>query len=177
MIPVGFNPGENDAMVAFLEKQVAYGREFSAAIGDVAYVLMSNGGSANVAVAERLRDTMAGWICSGMEEQIHRLKSRPPVPAFAVPWGPSVEQLAGLVRRRDGLQSQLDQYNDIREKISEAPGGEVLSQWMRTMEMPVTQQLEQLEDQISEMQKALETAGPEEESAGDYVPPAGGKAE
>jgi hypothetical protein len=167
-MPAGFHGSGRDELIAFIEKQNEYGRNLSAALADVACVLMSRAGTEAKALSlsRNLRIALTDWFCAGPEEQIRQIKAQPPPPIFvgspSWPMAASVEQLTNLIKRRDELQDQLDQYDDVTEKASKAPGGEVMSQYMRVVVMPVKQELARLETQISEVQAALESAGPEE---------------
>ena len=155
--------------IAFIEKQIEYGRNLSRAIADVAYVLMSNCGSTSdiallnpPAVAGKLRDALTEWFCRGPEEQVRRMKeeaARGPRPGTLTYTPPaSVERLAMLIKRRDELQEMLDQYNDVAEKAANMPGGEVMAQYMRVVNLPVKQELERIEADITEVQRTLESA-------------------
>jgi hypothetical protein len=169
-MPVGFQRSGRDELIAFIEKQNEYGRNLSAALADVAYVLMSRAGtealdsSHNLRIASRI--ALTDWFCAGPEEQIRQIKAQPPPPKFVggQNWGmvASVEQLTTLIKRRDELQEQLDKLQDVMEKAAETPDGEVMAQYMRLVAMPVEQEMARLEAQISEVQAALESADPKE---------------
>jgi hypothetical protein len=172
-MPAGFHGSGRDEYIAFIEKQVEYGRNLATAIAEVAAVLMGGrrgwteaGHEYKSEAAARLEHALVDWFCAGPEDQIRQIKAQPPLPIFvgspSWPMAASVEQLTNLIKRRDELQDQLDQYDDVTEKASKAPGGEVMSQYMRVVVMPVKQELARLETQISEVQAALESAGPEE---------------
>lgn len=160
--PAGFSASGPDELCAFIQKQVEYGENLSRAIADVAYVLMSNGGSPNVDVAERLRDALTDWFCAGPLEQIQKIKTAPPpVNGFVYP-PPSVERLSQLVRQRDTVQQTLVRYQEVADNSNELPGGQVMAEYIKVLCLPAEQELERIEREISEMQADLERATPPE---------------
>ncbi len=160
----GFAGPESGEFIAFVERQVESGRKLSAAIADVAYIVMASNGygrssRSNVEVADRLRDALTDWFCAGPEEQVRKMKAGPKIYSFTPV--ASVEQLAGLVKQRDDLQRTLDQYADAAEKTANKPGGDLMATYMDVVTLPIRQQMEQLEARISEVQAQLEATADE----------------
>lgn len=159
---MGYGPDDNSGVIELLEGQIRYGRALSDGIADYAYSLLSNIGGCqqsapNIKVTEVLRKALTDWFCAGIEEQVRRMKSAPRIS----PYAPTPETLVRLVRERDKVNATIAEYVDISEKLSEHPNGDILATYLRTMQMPLENQLESIEEQISMVQGELEKAAPQ----------------
>jgi hypothetical protein len=165
-----------DEGIAFLEKQVEYGRNLGGAIADVALILMSRYSSNPYPAANTLRSALTDWLCAGTIEQIRVMKAAPAFMSGPFVPPPSVERLASLVKRREQLQSTLDEYEEMIDKISGMPAGELMGEYTRTtLALPIQRQIEDVEREISEMQRSLESAEPEDDPPEAQPDQAGGR--
>jgi hypothetical protein len=150
-----------DEVIEQIKQQDAAWKGLAAALGDVAYVLMSAAGSPNVAVAEKLRDSIIALMCCGSEKQIKMLEAQ----QAQQNQKPDVEALAHLCEERDSLSAQIEQLEsasvNLKEMYSDKPGEEgPMAAYGRFMDIaygdPIRKRLEYCEQQISAMQADME---------------------
>jgi hypothetical protein len=112
---------------------------------------------------EHLAHTMELWLVGDAPEQIAALESRS-YQSFATP-----ETLMELVKMRDRLSDQIaameSQFHTFDQLAEQMPQMSGLRGMVEAQVMPLRNQLEDLEEQISAVQKQLEATATPEASA------------
>lgn len=113
--------------------------------------------------ADELGMAVADFLNFGLAERIESLEKvarqpKPPMPSWAKPYD-ATERLVELCRRRDMVQSQLDAFEELIGKMEDEGGkNDMMASAMRIQVKVsgVPQQLEALNDEISELQRSIE---------------------
>ena len=155
-MPASFMSNETDAMIVFLEEQVILAKNFCAAFADCIGAMMPTHAEFQSQVderAQRLSTTMSAWLTHGTVQQIERMRSAPSGSHYPG----NAEALAWLVQQRNQVEEQLELFSSMKEKFSQVEGpGAAMADYVDAVRLPFQQQHDQLERQISELQRQLE---------------------
>ena len=112
-----------------------------------------------IAVGVRLEELLNLGLPQ-MLEDAERMKAMP-MPAYAIgkPFDP-MEYLADLCKQRDRLQDQMDRAEEMKEKAASTPMGDIMGLGIDAMLEQTRNQLEALNDQISNFQQQMEAREP-----------------
>lgn len=106
--------------------------------------------------AQQFAESLELYLNHNTRKYMETVKNPPPMPVGYSPFDP-IEHLASLCKRRDQLQAQLDAFNEMvdhaKDKIGE-DGQEMMRAQVNLSGLP--QQLEDLNEQISNFQRQME---------------------
>jgi hypothetical protein len=124
--------------------------------------------------ARDFEDALATWLTRSAVEHLESLQkySAPDAATQAA------EMLGQLVQQRNTVEEQVEAFEKMSAAMCKTMGerGEVMAGYFEAIALPYQQQLEGIEQRISELQRTIEKSGPKDEPTSEAPQRAGGNA-
>ena len=151
-VAIPFRPKNTEETIAKLQNGISECASMCSALGDFLAAAFPSASKE----ARNFEQWLEVFLNHNTKEYLEDLrKPAPPMPAGFQSFDP-FEHLAGLCRKRDGMQSQIDAFNMMLDKLGDK--NEEMAEMMRGQlnVSGLPQALEELNEQISNFQRQME---------------------